>query len=274
MMGLTEAVEVVMSRTVCLLSLLCVALALAVCTGTTGYQPREAGTEGGLVYPEGGVPPCTTGIDQDNDGYGVGCPAGPDCDDHDPTVHPGAKEICDYKDNDCNGGIDEGLRNACNTCEPGCTRPRTTGQPFPIDATKDPGVKDVNGVGLNSNGDLVLDKTKVDFNYMWIANTFDTAGATGGCAYGNSGLDPSFYPKCRGTVSKIDTKAVKEVARYFTVTCYSKPGVAGCLDVNGKAITKVFVHAPSRTAVDYNFDVWVANRAFGGQPSTAFGGRR
>jgi len=30
-----------------------------------------------------------------------------DCDDDDPSVHPGAPEICDEKDNDCNGSIDD-----------------------------------------------------------------------------------------------------------------------------------------------------------------------
>jgi hypothetical protein len=64
-------------------------------------------------------------IDQDGDGYGTSDPAYPvirecapplgyaavagDCDDFDPTVHPGATEVCNSKDDNCNGQIDEGL---------------------------------------------------------------------------------------------------------------------------------------------------------------------
>jgi alpha-tubulin suppressor-like RCC1 family protein len=33
---------------------------------------------------------------------------GDDCDDKDPDVRPGADEVCDYKDNDCDGKVDEG----------------------------------------------------------------------------------------------------------------------------------------------------------------------
>jgi hypothetical protein len=47
------------------------------------------------------LPPISmTPVDADKDGY----PAGFDCNDADPTVHPGAKEICgDGKDQDCDG---------------------------------------------------------------------------------------------------------------------------------------------------------------------------
>ncbi len=36
------------------------------------------------------------------------CPTGDDCDDRDPTTYPGATEICDRRDNDCNGSVDDG----------------------------------------------------------------------------------------------------------------------------------------------------------------------
>jgi MYXO-CTERM domain-containing protein len=57
------------------------------------------------------------GIDQDCDGIdlfdvdGDGHPSpeagGEDCDDHEPSTHPGATETCDGLDNDCDGDIDE-----------------------------------------------------------------------------------------------------------------------------------------------------------------------
>lgn len=87
--------------------------------------------------------------DQDGDGHGVvgaatkmdckpsagfgDCDA--DCDDRDASIHPGVAEVCDGRDNDCDGKIDEGARMACGLglCARyavGCSNDCTPGEPF------------------------------------------------------------------------------------------------------------------------------------------------
>jgi hypothetical protein len=50
------------------------------------------------------------GIFYNNDADADGFDYTVDCDDHNPNVYPGAPEICDGFDNDCNGQTDEGLQ--------------------------------------------------------------------------------------------------------------------------------------------------------------------
>ena len=53
--------------------------------------------------------------DADGDGYGDGVDClGPDCNDSDPSVHPGGQELCNRADDDCDGQVDEG--DACPPC--------------------------------------------------------------------------------------------------------------------------------------------------------------
>ncbi|MBU7001912.1 MAG: CHAT domain-containing protein [Theionarchaea archaeon] len=63
------------------------------------------------------VPP--TDNDNDNDGY----PHPYDCNDNDASIYPGAIELCDGKDNDCNGVVDDDFDrdgDGCTTCGGDC----------------------------------------------------------------------------------------------------------------------------------------------------------
>jgi formylglycine-generating enzyme required for sulfatase activity len=64
-------------------------------------------------------------MDEDGDGYGALCVAGPDCNDRDPAMHPGAVETCNFKDDDCNGLVDDG---------PGCVAPALDASPVHVPA--------------------------------------------------------------------------------------------------------------------------------------------
>jgi len=68
------------------------------------------------------VPDCAQ-PEVDSDGDGV--PKSGDCNDSDRTVFPGAQEVCDQRDNDCNGQIDEHFdlfsdANNCGDCGRRC----------------------------------------------------------------------------------------------------------------------------------------------------------
>ncbi|MBO6934093.1 MAG: lamin tail domain-containing protein [Deltaproteobacteria bacterium] len=66
--------------------------------------------------PDGGM--C---VDDDDDGYGDGCAAGPDCDDTSASISPDATEVCNEVDDDCDGNTDEDLdAPACELTEGVC----------------------------------------------------------------------------------------------------------------------------------------------------------
>jgi subtilisin family serine protease len=76
-------------------------------------------------------------VDADGDGFwqasGSSCPAGPyaDCDDGDAARNPGLAEICDGKDNNCDGQVDEGFdpdHDGLASCFDNCPADRNPAQ--------------------------------------------------------------------------------------------------------------------------------------------------
>lgn len=158
--------------------------------------------------------------------------------------------------------------------EPSSSFPLPSDDPKPTHVSSD-------GVSRDPNGWLGLDVNKTQSDYLWIADDQ------------NYGV---------GLVSKVRTKpfpdapTYREVARYASVTCQSDAangsiegvvygtnaipglcadGLHGCCardETNkgpngGHTPVNLVANRPSRTAVDFNGDMWVANRAFGHQPS-------
>jgi uncharacterized protein (TIGR03382 family) len=88
------------------------------------FAPVDCDDADASTFP-GALATCTDGLDNDclpagadgigdewvdGDGDGApGCPSPGDCAEADPQVGPGRPELCDGRDNDCDGEVDEGL---------------------------------------------------------------------------------------------------------------------------------------------------------------------
>ena len=96
------------------------------------------------------------------------------------------------------------------------------------------------GLALDPDGGVILSRGSSAFTFMWIAND----------SY--------------GWVSKYDTRTGAEVGRYWSVIPKDCSNSAGppCSGGATLGLRADVSNHPSRTAVDLNGDVWVANRAW------------
>src|SRR5262249_24807199 len=105
-------------------------------------------------------------LPRDEDGDGSDACNG-DCDDRDPAIHPGATELCDQRDQDCDQKVDEGTRSACDDCRPGC---RLLFLPAPGELWM-PTADNSDAVALDAGGSrLVLTSDARQRFDAWIAN--------------------------------------------------------------------------------------------------------
>jgi len=97
-------------------------------------SPVSAATVMDKCAANSSAPEC---LDADNDGV----KANLDCNDHNPKIYPGAIELCDGIDNNCNGEIDENasvtLANGIGTCVTGIVAVQSCNKHF-ADCDKDP----------------------------------------------------------------------------------------------------------------------------------------
>jgi hypothetical protein len=135
--------------------------------------------------PDGtaGVGECRPGLRACEDGEWSGCSG---------EVVP-AEEICDGRDEDCDGTVDDGAVSACGDCAPDC-RERTLGPEGEVPF--DPGAD----LALDAAGDLVLAGDTYSIRLVWVPNSLE------------------------GTISRIDTATRTEQARYRTGPLGASPG--------------------------------------------------
>ena len=183
-------------------------------------------------------------VDRDEDGDGLtGC--GGDCDDSNPGVFPGAAEMCDMVDQDCDGAFDEGTLSECGDCRRGCTIVDIPGETGGDWESPD---SELSGTEVSPGGSLVLGATRDERNFAWIANT-------------------RF-----GSVTKLDLNTGAQLGEYDSVLL--GPGTNPPMPGEECDTERGFGNCPSRTAVDLRGSVFVANRAFEDQATvTKIAGR-
>ena len=120
------------------------------------------------LSPDAGPPPSCgagdstcgpgNGLDIDGDGFKSGIGGG-DCDDHDPSIHPGASEVVNNRDDDCDGFADDlgGTPSTDNQDRDGDGHTIAQGDCDDTNPTIYRGMAEICGDGLDNDCDGVAD---------------------------------------------------------------------------------------------------------------------
>jgi sugar lactone lactonase YvrE len=180
------------------------------------YEGCECSNEGSSIacYPGEpdylGIGECVAGQQTCTEGYWTGCLG----------YKEPEPEFCDGKDNNCDGVTDDGVLSPCGDCNVLCDNVGAgpgEEKEFVLDEDNS------SGVDLNVDGYIVLDSTKVNMQFIWIANSGE------------------------GTVSKLKTTTGQEEGRYIVCSDPSRTSVdlygdvwVGCRGDGG--VAKILVH--------------------------------
>jgi streptogramin lyase len=108
-------------------------------------------------------------------------------------------ELCDFKDNDCDGETDEGVKSTCGNCDLTCNQQTigSGGKGWNLNS------ENATGLGLDPQGNVTLDLSAISLNlkFIWIANSPNN------------------------TVSKVDCKTITEVGRFQVCSDPSRTSV-------------------------------------------------
>jgi hypothetical protein len=127
--------------------------------------------------------PVCEDLDGDGFSFGSSCGGPLDCQDDDPSIYPGAPEVClDLVDNDCDGEIDEGCTTTCTDAD-GDGYASESGCGTPIDCNDGavnthPGAAEICGNGMDEDCDAEVDEgcsTTAPPAYVYVV---DRSGST------------------------------------------------------------------------------------------------